>query len=119
MVDWNHKDFFVCFVCLCFSHIDFSDQNVRLITIAVENSEVQNSNSMNFLNIKLMGSQISSDIMTFHKLLQWAMLGLQGFEICLGSTLDGNRINNFFVVKRRMVKLHVSGCWNFMKPIDI
>jgi hypothetical protein len=54
MVDWNHQNFLIGFVGFFFSDIDFSDQNIRLITIAVENSEVQNSNSMNFLNIKLM-----------------------------------------------------------------
>lgn len=119
MVDRNHENFLVLFVSFGLSDVDFFYEHIGLISVTVQNSKIKNTNFMDLLDIKLMWTQISSDIMTFDKLLQRAVFSFESFKISLGATFNRERINNFFVVERRVIKLYVCSWRDFMKLVNI
>lgn len=47
------------------------------------------------------------------------MFSFEGFEISLGSTFDGEGVNDFFVVERRVIELDVGCGRNFVKFVYI
>jgi hypothetical protein len=93
---------------LAVRHKFLNHQDVSLISVAVEDPQVQNSYLVHLVHIELPRAQISHNIHILHELLQRPVLRPQSLEIALRVGNYGI-IANLPITEAGMVELHV-GC---------
>lgn len=74
MIYWNKLDHFFRLV---FPNHDLFHQYVCIVSITVQNSEVQYSDFMNLFNMKLIRTHIACNILTLNKCLQGPVFSFQ------------------------------------------
>ncbi len=88
--------------------VNLFNQNILFISVAVKNSNIQNSNFMYLMISKSFGTIICYQSITLHKLLERSVFGCSYIQSQLLGWSDGHLFNLLFMSESRMIEFYVS-----------